>query len=99
VHNGAWLLVFLQHFFFTTKNFTTFFLQQKILFFLQQKILQHFFYNKKYNKKFFFHVKQVSARSDPQNVDLQEIERTKTPNKILSGRVVGNALKRMPVNF
>ena len=55
-----------------------------IPFFLQQKI---------------FRVKQVSARSDPQNVDFQEIERTKTPNKILSGRVVDNALKRMPVNF
>jgi hypothetical protein len=46
-----------------------------------------------------FRVKQVSTRSDPQIVDLEEIERTKTPNKILSFKVVDNALKRMPVNF
>jgi hypothetical protein len=55
-----------------------------IPFFLQQKI---------------FRVKQVQPVPTRKNVDFQEIERTKTPNKILSGRVVDNALKRMPVNF
>jgi hypothetical protein len=50
-----------------------------------------------YNKN--FSAKQVSARSDPQNGDLQEIERTKTPNKILSSKVIDNVLKHTPVNF
>jgi hypothetical protein len=50
-------------------------------------------------KKKLFLIKQVSARSDPQNVDLQEIERTKKPITHLFVQVVDNALKRTPVNF
>jgi len=46
-----------------------------------------------------FLIKQVSARSDPQNVDLQEIERTKKPITNPFVQVVDNALKRTPVNF
>jgi hypothetical protein len=40
-------------------------------------------------------------QADPtrKNDDFQEIERTKTPNKILSDRDVDNVLKRTLVNF